>query len=92
MALTITGINPTTGEATNVAYAKVTNFYGTKDQIQVQVAVYATKEARENNLQTIKDNAHYIGVADLRINHQDYHISLFNRLYGFNDREFFYRF
>ena len=68
MALTITGINPTTGEATNVAYAKVTNFYGTKDQIQVQVAVYATKEARENNLQTIKDNAHYIGVADLPAN------------------------
>ena len=68
MALTMTAVNPTTGEATNVAYAKVTNFYGTKDQIQVQVAVYATKEARENNLQTIKDNAHYIGVADLPAN------------------------
>ena len=50
------------------AYARITNFFGTKDQIQVQVAVYATKEARENNLQTIKDNAHYIGVADLPAN------------------------
>ena len=47
------------------AYAKITNFYGTKDQIQVQVAIYFNKDAREQNLSTVKENAHYIAVADL---------------------------
>jgi hypothetical protein len=65
MALKITAINPTTGQPTSVAYARITNFYGTKDQIQVQVAIHASADARQNNMQTIKENAHYIGIADL---------------------------
>jgi hypothetical protein len=48
------------------AYAKITNFYGTKDQIQVQVAIYYNEEARQGNLSTVKENAHYIAMEDLK--------------------------
>ena len=47
------------------AYARVTNFYGTKDNIQVQVAIYYNKDAREQNASTVLEHAHYIGIADL---------------------------
>ena len=48
------------------AYARITNFYGTKDQIQVQVAIYFNEEARQGNLSTVKENAHYIAMEDLK--------------------------
>jgi hypothetical protein len=48
------------------AYARITNFYGTKDQLQVQVAIYYNEEARHNNLSTVKENAHYIAMEDLK--------------------------
>ena len=48
------------------AYAKITNFYGTKDQIQVQVAIYFNADAREQNMSTVKENAHYIAMEDLK--------------------------
>jgi len=48
------------------AYAKITNFYGTKDQLQVQVAIYYNEEARHGNLSTVKENAHYIAMEDLK--------------------------
>jgi hypothetical protein len=47
------------------AYARITNFYGSKDQIQVQVAVYFDQVARENNMAVVLDHAHYIPMADL---------------------------
>jgi hypothetical protein len=47
------------------AYARVTNFYGTKDQIHVQVAVYFDQAARENNMNFVLEHAHYIPMADL---------------------------
>jgi len=47
------------------AYARITNFYGTKDQLQVQVAIYYNEEARHGNLSTVKENAHYIAVEDI---------------------------
>jgi hypothetical protein len=47
------------------AYARITNFYGTKDQIQVQVAIYFNADARHQNMSTVKENAHYIALADL---------------------------
>ena len=53
------------GVPADEAYAKITNFYGTKDQIQVQVAIYYNEEARQANLSTVKENAHYIAIADL---------------------------
>ena len=48
------------------AYAKITNFFGTKDQIQVQVAIYYNEDARQNNMATVKENAHYIAIEDLK--------------------------
>ena len=47
------------------AYARITNFFGTKDQIQVQVAIYYHEEARHGNMATVKENAHYIAIEDL---------------------------
>jgi hypothetical protein len=47
------------------AYARITNFFGTKDQIQVQVAIYYNEDARQGNMATVKENAHYIAVEDL---------------------------
>ena len=48
------------------AYARITNFFGTKDQIQVQVAIYFNEEARQGNMATVKENAHYIAVEDIK--------------------------
>ena len=48
------------------AYARITNFFGTKDQIQVQVAVYYNEAARQSNMATVKENAHYIAIEDLK--------------------------
>ena len=47
------------------AYARITNFFGTKDQVQVQVAIYFNEDARHGNMATVQENAHYIGLADL---------------------------
>jgi hypothetical protein len=48
------------------AYAKITNFFGNKDQIQVQVAVYYDEQARSNGSSTILEHAHYIAVEELQ--------------------------
>jgi hypothetical protein len=48
------------------AYARITNFFGTKDQIQVQVAIHYDESARHSNMATVKENAHYINMEDLK--------------------------
>ena len=48
------------------AYARITNFFGTKDQVQVQVAIYYNEDARHSNMATVKENAHYIAIEDLK--------------------------
>ena len=48
------------------AYARITNFFGTKDQIQVQVAIYYNEDARHGNMATVKENAHYIAIENLK--------------------------
>jgi hypothetical protein len=47
------------------AYAKITNYHGTKDSVQVQVAIYYDEESRHANRSQIADGAHYISLADL---------------------------
>ena len=47
------------------AYARITNFFGTKDQIQVQVEIHATEEARKAGWPSIQQQAHYINMEDL---------------------------
>jgi len=48
------------------AYARITNFFGTKDQVQVQVAIYYNEDARHQNLSTVREDAHYIAIEDLK--------------------------
>ena len=65
MALKL-AVNTQFGVPAPDAYARITNFYGTKDQLQVQVAIYFNEEARQGNLSTVKENAHYIAMEDLK--------------------------
>ena len=48
------------------AYAKITNFFGNKDNIQVQVAIYYDEQARQENRSTVMEHAHYINIEDLK--------------------------
>jgi hypothetical protein len=48
------------------AYARITNFFGTKDNIQVQVAIHYDQLARESNMATVLEHAHYIALEDLQ--------------------------
>jgi len=54
------------GPAAPQAYARITNFYGTKDQLQVQVAIYYDEDARHSNRSTVAELAHYIAMEDLK--------------------------
>ena len=65
MALKITAVNNTNGQSETMAYARITNFFGTKDQVQVQVEIHATEEARRAGWPSIQQQAHYINVQDL---------------------------
>ena len=65
MALKITAVNNTNGQQETQAYARITNFFGTKDQVQVQVEIHATEEARRAGWPSIQQQAHYINVQDL---------------------------
>ena len=65
MALLITATNNTNGQQEAQAYARITNFFGTKDQIQVQVEIHATEQARQAGWPSIQQQAHYISVEDL---------------------------
>jgi hypothetical protein len=48
------------------AYARITNFFGTKDQLQVQVAIYYDENARQMGMATVREDAHYIAIEDLK--------------------------
>lgn len=48
------------------AYARITNFFGSKDSIQVQVAIYYDANARNENMATVMEHAHYINLEDLK--------------------------
>jgi hypothetical protein len=66
------------------AYARITNFFGTKDQIQVQVAIHFNEDARHGNMATVKENAHYIAIEDLK---GDIIPAIYEVLKGFSDYE-----
>ena len=65
MALLIQATNNTNGQQEAQAYARITNFFGTKDQIQVQVEIHATEQARQAGWPSIQQQAHYVNVEDL---------------------------
>jgi hypothetical protein len=66
MALELSLASTQFGVPAPKAYAKITNFFGTKDQIQVQVAIYYDEAARQGNLATVREDAHYIAIEDLK--------------------------
>ncbi len=66
MALLITATNNTNGQQEAQAYARITNFFGTKDQIQVQVEIHATEQARQAGWPSIQQQAYYISMSDLQ--------------------------
>ena len=65
MALQINLQTTQFGVSAPQAYARITNFFGTKDSIQVQVAVHYNAEARHANMATGLEHAHYINLADI---------------------------
>ena len=48
------------------AYARITNFFGTKDNIQVQLAIHYDENARQTGMATVREDAHYIAIEDLK--------------------------
>ena len=66
MALVIQAVNNTNGKTEAQAYARITNFFGTKDQVQVQVEVHATEEARKAGWPSVAQHAHYVNMEDLK--------------------------
>ena len=66
MALKLNLASTQFGAPAPEAYARITNFFGTKDNLQVQVAIYYNEDARHGNLSTVKENAHYIAMEDLK--------------------------
>jgi hypothetical protein len=66
MALVIQAVNNTNGKTETQAYARITNFFGTKDQLQVQVEVHATEEARKAGWPSVAQHAHYVNMEDLK--------------------------
>jgi hypothetical protein len=66
MALVISAVNNTNGQTETAAYARITNFFGTKDQIQVQVEVHATEQARQQGWPSVAQHAHYINMESLQ--------------------------
>ncbi len=65
MALLISAVNNTNGQQEVQAYARITNFFGTKDQVQVQVEIHATEEARKAGWPSIQQQAHYVNMEDI---------------------------
>jgi hypothetical protein len=66
LALKIQATNSTNGQQETQAYARITNFFGTKDQIQVQVEIHATEEARRAGWPSIQQQAHYVNMESLQ--------------------------
>jgi hypothetical protein len=65
VALLISAVNNTNGQQEVQAYARITNFFGTKDQVQVQVEIHATEEARKAGWPSIQQQAHYVNMEDI---------------------------
>ena len=66
MALRITATNNTNGKLETMAYARITNFWGSKGQVQVQIEIHATEEARQAGWPSIQQDNQYINMEDLK--------------------------
>jgi len=59
MALKLSIPTSSVGIPFTEAYARITNIFGNKDQVQYQVAIYATADARQANAQDVAQHAFY---------------------------------
>lgn len=59
MALKISITNSNVGVPFAEAYARITNIHGNKDQVQYQVSVSASADARQANAQEVAQHAFY---------------------------------
>jgi len=59
MALKLSIPTSSVGIPFTEAYARITNIFGNKDQVQYQVAIYATADARQANAQEVAQHAFY---------------------------------
>lgn len=59
MALKISITNSNVGVPFTEAYARITNIFANKDQVQYQVSVSASAEARQANAQEVAQHAFY---------------------------------
>lgn len=64
MALKIAISESTVGVPFAEAYARITNIFGNKDQVQYQVSVSATVEARVMNAREVAQHAFYCAMPD----------------------------
>jgi len=65
MALQLNLENTQFGLPAPQAYARITNYYGNKDVLEVRVQIYFNQAARESDMQVLAENCHNIGLADL---------------------------
>jgi hypothetical protein len=65
MALQLSLSDTSIGVAFPEAYAKIGDYFGNKNTIQYQVAVWANAAAREANCAPVRSDAYYVEVADL---------------------------
>ena len=65
MALQLNLTQTQFGSPAPQAYARIINVFGNKDNIQVQVGVYFSKDAKDANMSTVMEHAHYIAIEDL---------------------------
>jgi hypothetical protein len=59
MALKLSITTSNVGVSFAEAYARITNIYGNKDQVQYQVSVSANADARQANAQEVAQHAFY---------------------------------
>lgn len=64
MALKISIATSNVGVPFAEAYARITNIYGNKDQVQYQVSVSASADARALNAQEVAQHAFYCATPD----------------------------
>lgn len=64
MAIKISIPTSNVGVSFTEAYARITNIFGNKDQVQYQVSVFANADARAANAQEVANHAFYCAMPD----------------------------
>jgi len=65
MALQLKLENTQFGIPAPQAYARITNYYGNKDGLEVRVQIYFNQAARESEMQVLAENCHNISLNEI---------------------------